>query len=169
MNDAAYSDADMTRSVAVVAHTHWDREWYAPYEHFRARLTSVLDEVLSLLESDPSYRYFLLDGQMAMIDDYLEVRPEAAGRVRRLAEQGRLALAWDAAECFVPDEAGRPTALTRVYLGADGVMAPMVTQAEKDKRRAQLKAKRRRRGRKWPSASVENPKYGASRPSRCAG
>ena len=40
-------DADMTRLVAVVAHTHWDREWYAPYEHFRARLAGVLDEVLA--------------------------------------------------------------------------------------------------------------------------
>ncbi len=82
----------MTRRVAVVAHTHWDREWYAPYEHFRVRLTGVLDEVLALLEGDPSFRCFLLDGQMAMIDDYLEVRPEAADRIRRLAEQGRLAL-----------------------------------------------------------------------------
>ncbi len=82
----------MTRRVAVVAHTHWDREWYAPYEYFRVRLVEVLDEVLGLLEADPSFRCFLLDGQMAMVDDYLEVRPEAAGRIRRLAEQGRLAL-----------------------------------------------------------------------------
>lgn len=82
----------MTRRVAVVAHTHWDREWYAPYEHFRVRLAEVLDELLGVLEGDPSFGCFLLDGQMAMVDDYLEVRPEAAGRIRTLAEQGRLAL-----------------------------------------------------------------------------
>ncbi len=82
----------MTRRVAVVAHTHWDREWYAPFEHFRVRLVEVLDEVLGLLEADPSFQCFLLDGQMAMVDDYLEVRPEAAGRIRHLVEQGRLAL-----------------------------------------------------------------------------
>ena len=78
--------------MAVVAHTHWDREWYAPFEHFRTRLVEVLDGVLALLEADPSFRRFLLDGQMAMVDDYLEVRPEAAGRIRRLVEQGRLAV-----------------------------------------------------------------------------
>ncbi len=80
----------MTRLVAVVAHTHWDREWYAPFEHFRDRLVDVLDELLVMLEGDPSFRSFLLDGQMAMIDDFLEVRPEAAARIRRLVEQGRL-------------------------------------------------------------------------------
>jgi alpha-mannosidase len=89
---AAYPDGDMTRRVAVVAHTHWDREWYAPYEHFRVRLADVLDELLGLLEGDPSFRCFLLDGQMAMVDDYLDVRPEAADRIRGLAEHGRLAL-----------------------------------------------------------------------------
>ena len=82
----------MSRLVAVVAHTHWDREWYAPYERFRARLTGVLDEVVAILEADPSFRRFLLDGQVAMIDDYLEVRPGAAPILRRLARDGRLDL-----------------------------------------------------------------------------
>src|SRR5262249_37564916 len=40
------------------------------------------------------------------------------------------------------------TSATRVYLGMDGVMVPVVSQAEKDKRRAKIKAKRRSRGRK---------------------
>ena len=82
----------MSRVVAVVAHTHWDREWYAPFERFRARLAGVLDEVVAILEADPSFRRFLLDGQVAMIDDYLEVRPDAAPILRRLARDGRLDL-----------------------------------------------------------------------------
>ena len=85
--------ARMSRLVAVVAHTHWDREWYAPYERFRARLMGVLDEVVAILEADPSFRRFLLDGQVAMVDDYLEVRPEAAAAIRRLVEPG----AWPSA------------------------------------------------------------------------
>jgi Uncharacterised protein family (UPF0236) len=72
----------------------------------------------------------------------------AEGRAVQAAEkQGRLVLTWDAGDCFIPDEHGRPTAATRVYLGVDGVMVPHVTQAEKDARRARVKAKRRRRGR----------------------
>ena len=43
------------------------------------------------MEADERYR-FTLDGQLATLDDYLEVRPEAAERVRRLVEEGRLAI-----------------------------------------------------------------------------
>ena len=80
------------RSVAVVAHSHWDREWYAPFETYRSRLVAMVDGLLDLLESDPSYAHFHLDGQVAVVDDYLEVRPEAADRIRRLVTAGRLAV-----------------------------------------------------------------------------
>jgi len=43
------------------------------------------------MESDPSYSRYLLDGQMAAVDDYLEVRPENKARLQRLAASGRLA------------------------------------------------------------------------------
>ncbi|HUA96000.1 MAG TPA: hypothetical protein VMB82_10795, partial [Acidimicrobiales bacterium] len=78
------------RNVAVVPHTHWDREWYEPYQNFRAKLVHTLDTLLDLMEGDPSYACFLMDGQMAAIDDYLEIRPENEPRVRALAAAGRL-------------------------------------------------------------------------------
>ncbi len=79
-------------TVAIVPHTHWDREWYSPFQTFRLRLVDLLDNLLPLLERDLSYARFLLDGQTAVLDDYLEVRPEAAGALRRLATSGRLAV-----------------------------------------------------------------------------
>src|SRR3984957_988474 len=82
----------MARPVSVVAHTHWDREWYAPFETFRDRLVGVLDGLLEQLDADPSFRRFLLDGQLAVVDDYLSVRPEAAEAIGRLAASGRLAM-----------------------------------------------------------------------------
>ena len=81
-----------TRRVAIVPHTHWDREWYEAFQTFRLNLVDLLDGLLALMESDPSYRRFLLDGQMAVVDDYLEIRPEAAGRIRALAASGRLTM-----------------------------------------------------------------------------
>ena len=78
------------RRVSIVPHTHWDREWYEPYQTFRLGLVRLLDELLVLLEHDPGYSRFLLDGQMAVIDDYLEVRPENEARIRALAASGRL-------------------------------------------------------------------------------
>jgi len=74
-----------------VPHTHWDREWYEPFQVFRFRLVEVLDEVLELAERESDFR-FTLDGQAAAIVDYLAIRPENAGRVRALVAQGRLAI-----------------------------------------------------------------------------
>jgi hypothetical protein len=80
------------RRVAIVPHTHWDREWYEPFQSFRMKLVETIDGLLSLMESDPSYACFLVDGQMAAIDDYLEVRRESEDRVRALAASGRLTM-----------------------------------------------------------------------------
>ncbi|HEX7277612.1 MAG TPA: glycoside hydrolase family 38 C-terminal domain-containing protein, partial [Acidimicrobiales bacterium] len=91
----------MARTVAIVPHTHWDREWYQPFQAFRLRLVEVLDDVLDRLEADPSIPHFLLDGQMAVVDDYLALRPENEPRLRRLAAAGRIAVGpW----YVLPDE-----------------------------------------------------------------
>jgi alpha-mannosidase len=87
--------------VAIVPHTHWDREWYAPFQVFRARLVTLLDDLLPLLERDLSYAHFLLDGQTVVLDDYFEIRPEAAETIRRLAASGRVSMGpW----MVLPDE-----------------------------------------------------------------
>ena len=77
--------------LVVVPHTHWDREWYQPFQRFRLRLVTVLDRLLAQLSADPRAR-FTLDGQTAAIDDYLEIRPEQEALVRSLVASGQLAL-----------------------------------------------------------------------------
>ncbi|MFB4281242.1 MULTISPECIES: glycoside hydrolase family 38 N-terminal domain-containing protein [unclassified Nonomuraea] len=81
----------MSKEIVVVPHTHWDREWYEPFQRFRLRLVALLDEVLDTMEREPAY-HFTLDGQLACVDDYLEVRPENRDRVAALVESGRLAV-----------------------------------------------------------------------------
>jgi alpha-mannosidase len=54
-------------------------------------LVEVVDDVLAQLEGDESLR-FTLDGQLATVDDYLEIRPEAEERIRALVREGRLAI-----------------------------------------------------------------------------
>jgi hypothetical protein len=51
----------------------------------------VVDDVLEQLEADERLR-FTLDGQLATVDDYLEIRPEAEERIRALVLAGRLAI-----------------------------------------------------------------------------
>ncbi|MGK5554224.1 alpha-mannosidase [Actinomadura kijaniata] len=77
--------------LVVVPHTHWDREWYLPFQRFRLRLVALLDEVLDRMERDPRW-HFTLDGQTAAVDDYLEIRPERRDRVAALVRAGRLAV-----------------------------------------------------------------------------
>jgi mannosylglycerate hydrolase len=84
------ADTDTT-IVHLIPHTHWDREWYEPFQTFRLRLVDLVDELLVRMESDSRLR-FTLDGQCATVDDYLEVRPEAEPLIRRLVAEGRLAI-----------------------------------------------------------------------------
>ncbi len=76
------------RPIDVVCHTHWDREWYLPFEAFQDRLVEVMDEVLDLVGGP--YPHFHLDGQTALVDDYLQRRPERAGEVAAHIAAGRL-------------------------------------------------------------------------------
>ena len=72
----------------VVAHTHWDREWYHPAERFRQRLVALVDELLD--EPPRAGESFLLDGQAIVLEDYLDVRPERAAELSALLRDGRL-------------------------------------------------------------------------------
>ncbi|MGZ4109556.1 MAG: glycoside hydrolase family 38 N-terminal domain-containing protein [Actinomycetota bacterium] len=75
-------------TVTLVPHTHWDREWYEPFSVFSDRLVAMMDTLIEL--ADRGFPHFHLDGQTAMIDDYLAVRPERAADIERLIREGRL-------------------------------------------------------------------------------
>lgn len=72
--------------VFLVAHTHWDREWYHPAERFRQRLVALVDELLEHPPGQP----FLLDGQAVVLEDYLGVRPERASELSQRLRDGAL-------------------------------------------------------------------------------
>ena len=74
--------------VTLVPHTHWDREWYEPFAIFSERLVGMMDTLLDLTAR--GFPHFHLDGQTAMIDDYLERRPERSRDVAGAVSGGRL-------------------------------------------------------------------------------
>jgi alpha-mannosidase len=74
--------------VTLVPHTHWDREWYEPFAVFSERLVGMMDTLLDLVAD--GFPHFHLDGQTAMIDDYLERRPERADELAAHVREGRL-------------------------------------------------------------------------------
>jgi mannosylglycerate hydrolase len=78
------------RTLHVVSHTHWDREWYRPFQSFRLRLVHLIDDLLKLLEQDKNFKFFMLDGQTIVLDDYLAIRPENEKILRDHIRKGRV-------------------------------------------------------------------------------
>jgi mannosylglycerate hydrolase len=76
--------------ATLVSHTHWDRAWYCTFQEFRVRLVQLVDKLLAILDADPQFRCFMLDGQMSVLEDYLEVRPSQAQALREYCRSGRI-------------------------------------------------------------------------------
>lgn len=70
----------------ILAHTHWDREWYHTAEEFGPALAALVDELLDDAGAPP----FLLDGQAIVLADYLAVRPGRHDELARALREGRL-------------------------------------------------------------------------------
>ncbi|GAE04327.1 alpha-mannosidase [Paenibacillus sp. JCM 10914] len=81
---------DQSRKAHIISHTHWDREWYLPYEKHHVRLIELMDSLLETMEKNTEYRSFFLDGQTIMIEDYLQVRPEKKEQLEQLITDGRI-------------------------------------------------------------------------------
>ncbi len=76
-------------TVHIISHSHWDREWYMPFEHHRIKLVRLIDEVMELFEKDENFRSFHLDSQTIVLDDYLEIRPQNREKLGRFIREGR--------------------------------------------------------------------------------
>jgi hypothetical protein len=62
--------------------------------------------------------------------------------VLKALQRGELEPEWTAEECRTPED------VSRLYVGCDGVNVPLVTEEEKQKRRAKVREKRRKLGRR---------------------
>ncbi|NMO94721.1 alpha-mannosidase [Paenibacillus lemnae] len=79
-----------SRKAHIISHTHWDREWYLPYEKHHVRLIELMDGLLQKMDQDPDYRYFFLDGQTIILEDYLQIRPQKKEQLDQLIHEGRI-------------------------------------------------------------------------------
>lgn len=80
-----------TRYTAhYISGTHWDREWYRPFQEFRLLLVELIDDLLDLIEGNTGFDYFHFDGQTCLLEDYLAIRPENRNRLLRLISDGRI-------------------------------------------------------------------------------
>ncbi len=75
--------------LCVISHTHWDREWYLPFEQFRLRLVDLIDNLLRIIEAYPEF-IFHLDAQTIVLKDYLEIRPDREAILRHHVSNGTI-------------------------------------------------------------------------------
>ncbi len=80
----------MKKTLHIIPHSHWDREWYLPFEKHRVRLVELFDTLINVMEQNPDYTYYHMDGQYIVIDDYLEIRPHMRDRLLALVRAGRI-------------------------------------------------------------------------------
>ncbi|MBN1557644.1 MAG: hypothetical protein JW951_05820, partial [Lentisphaerae bacterium] len=80
----------MKPTVHIVSYTHWDREFRWEFEQTRMKLVDCVDRLLDIMTSNPDFKSFHMDGQVGLLDDYLEIRPEKEEVIRALVAQGRL-------------------------------------------------------------------------------
>ena len=85
----------------VVTHTHWDREWYMPFQQFRMRLVDLIDRLADIFKEEKDFLHFNLDGQTICLEDYIEVYPGKEQVLKELIGSGKIAVGpW----YVLPDE-----------------------------------------------------------------
>jgi hypothetical protein len=141
----------------------WRRRWHSATEGSTTPIDAWLDAAESTVSLGVREMACRLNGdgknfdkaaanlartaQVHLSGETLRVLVETEGkRVLQAQRSGQLALEWSAVDCWVDPQVA--TSPTRVYLGSDGVMVPLVTDAEKMSRRTKIKEKRRRGGKK---------------------
>lgn len=77
------------KKISIVNHTHWDREWYFSAEDSIFLSDKLFTDAIVELEKHPSAS-FTLDGQISILNDYVEIRPEMMDRVKRLVANNQL-------------------------------------------------------------------------------
>lgn len=80
----------MVKTVHVVPHTHWDREWFFTTSRAQVYLLKDLKDVIDNLENNVGFSHFILDGQASLIADYLKWRPQDLDKVQKLVKSKKL-------------------------------------------------------------------------------
>ena len=84
-----------------ISHSHWDREWYKTFETFRLDLVDMINLLLDIFDNNPDYKYFTLDGQTIILEDYLTIVPQNSSKIKNYIQSGKISIGpW----YILPDE-----------------------------------------------------------------
>ncbi len=93
--------ADKKKTFFYFSGTHWDREWYQTFQGFRYRLIDLIDGVLDVMDNDKEFGVFHMDGQTIVLEDYSEIKPENAEKLKKYIAEDKIKIGpW----YVMPDE-----------------------------------------------------------------
>lgn len=77
------------RTIHVISHTHWDREWYFSTCDSLVLMDQTITVILNELINNKNVN-FCLDGQISIVKEYLRIRPEMKNIMQTLIDEKRL-------------------------------------------------------------------------------
>ncbi|MGD6941002.1 alpha-mannosidase [Cytobacillus gottheilii] len=81
----------MKKTAHIISHSHWDREWYLPFEKHRYHFIKLLNQLINQFQKEGNaFQSFHLDGQTLLLEDYFAVHPENRELVKQLVEDKKL-------------------------------------------------------------------------------
>jgi len=75
--------------IHVIPHTHWDFEWYFTHPESSIQLVYHMDDLLQALELG-QINHYVLDGQLSIIEDYLNLVPENKEKLIQWVKKNKL-------------------------------------------------------------------------------
>ncbi len=78
--------------IHVIPHTHWDREWFFSQSRANTLFANNIKDIVSVLQKDPDFKSFVLDGQVSVLNDYFKEFKTLKPAIEKLANEKRLLL-----------------------------------------------------------------------------
>jgi alpha-mannosidase len=81
----------VNKTAHIISHSHWDREWYLPFEKHRYYFIQLMNNLIEQFKKEGSgFQSFHLDGQTVLLEDYFAVHPENREIVKQLIKEKKL-------------------------------------------------------------------------------
>lgn len=84
-------EKSMNKTAHIISHSHWDREWYLPFEKHRYYYIQLMNNLIEQFKKDGNdFQSFHLDGQTVLLEDYFAVHPENRDIVKQMIKEKKL-------------------------------------------------------------------------------
>lgn len=86
----------------VLHHTHWDNEWYFSEQDSLIQFIYHMDEMIEAFDTNKINKFFL-DGQTAILEDYLKAVPNKLEKIKELVSEKKLGIGpfHTQPDCFI--------------------------------------------------------------------